>query len=74
MDRQPEEGPGTLGHLLRYVQSSPDALHPSFPALSPQWKWLRDQIFQEHFSEDEEVLLAMKYLQQVFPPNLHTPG
>eukprot|EP00069_Balaena_mysticetus_P005093 bmy_04919T0 len=31
-----------------------------------QWKWLLDQIFQEDFSEDEElVLLATDYMQQV---------
>ncbi|ELV09591.1 Endothelin-converting enzyme-like 1 [Tupaia chinensis] len=31
-----------------------------------QWKWLLDQIFQEDFSEDEElVLLATGYMQQV---------
>lgn len=38
------------------------------PALGPQlrWKWLLDQIFQEDFSEDEEVvLLATDYMQQV---------
>lgn len=36
--------------------------------MSPQlrWKWLLDQIFQENFSEDEEVvLLATDYMQQV---------
>lgn len=36
--------------------------------VSPQlrWKWLLDQIFQEDFSEDEEVvLLATDYMQQV---------
>lgn len=37
---------------------------PSDPQL--QWKWLLDQIFQEDFSEDEEVvLLATDYMQQV---------
>lgn len=31
-----------------------------------RWKWLLDQIFQENFSEDEEVvLLATDYMQQV---------
>ncbi|KAM8999712.1 endothelin-converting enzyme-like 1 isoform 3-T4 [Sarcophilus harrisii] len=31
-----------------------------------RWKWLLDQIFQENFSEDEEVvLLATEYMQQV---------
>lgn len=31
-----------------------------------RWKWLLDQIFQEDFSEDEEVvLLATDYMQQV---------
>ncbi|EPY76290.1 endothelin converting enzyme-like protein [Camelus ferus] len=31
-----------------------------------QWKWLLDQIFQEDFSENEEVvLLATDYMQQV---------
>ncbi|XP_021018755.1 endothelin-converting enzyme-like 1 [Mus caroli] len=31
-----------------------------------QWKWLLDQIFQEDFSEEEEVvLLATDYMQQV---------
>ncbi|XP_068945259.1 endothelin-converting enzyme-like 1 isoform X1 [Petaurus breviceps papuanus] len=31
-----------------------------------RWKWLLDQIFQEDFSEDEEVvLLATEYMQQV---------
>lgn len=36
--------------------------------MAPQlrWKWLLDQIFQENFSEDEEVvLLATDYMQQV---------
>lgn len=36
--------------------------------MAPQlrWKWLLDQIFQEDFSEDEEVvLLATDYMQQV---------
>lgn len=39
-----------------------------FLSLAPQlqWKWLLDQIFQEDFSEDEEVvLLATDYMQQV---------
>lgn len=27
--------------------------------------WLLDQIFQDNFSEDEKVLLAIEYLQQV---------
>lgn len=37
-----------------------------FPAPQLQWKWLLDQIFQEDFSEDEEVvLLATDYMQQV---------
>ncbi|XP_013375215.1 PREDICTED: endothelin-converting enzyme-like 1 [Chinchilla lanigera] len=31
-----------------------------------RWKWLLDQIFQEDFSEDEEVvLLATDYMRQV---------
>ncbi|ERE82114.1 endothelin-converting enzyme-like 1-like protein [Cricetulus griseus] len=35
-----------------------------------QWKWLLDQIFQEDFSEDEEVvLLATDYMQQVILHN-----
>lgn len=36
--------------------------------MAPQlrWKWLLDQIFEEDFSEDEEVvLLATDYMQQV---------
>lgn len=36
--------------------------------MAPQlrWKWLLDQIFQEDFSEEEEVvLLATDYMQQV---------
>ncbi|KAG8515583.1 Endothelin-converting enzyme-like 1 [Galemys pyrenaicus] len=41
---------------------------PTVPAQHPQlrWKWLLDQIFQEDFSEEEEVvLLATDYMQQV---------
>lgn len=41
---------------------------PLSPSVVPQlrWKWLLDQIFQEDFSEDEElVLLATDYMQQV---------
>ena len=41
---------------------------PPSPPTAPQlqWKWLLDQIFQEDFSEDEEVvLLATDYMQQV---------
>lgn len=42
--------------------------HCPHPMPPPQlrWKWLLDQIFQEDFSEDEEVvLLATDYMQQV---------
>lgn len=72
MNRQCEEGPGTLGHLLRCVQGSLDthvlSVLPFLPsAPQPQWKWPLGQI-----SEDK-VLLAMKYLQQVSPLILHTP-
>jgi hypothetical protein len=43
---------------------SPVASLPLAPQL--QWKWLLDQIFQEDFSEEEEVvLLATDYMQQV---------
>lgn len=41
---------------------------PTAPSMAPQlrWKWLLDRIFQEDFSEDEElVLLATDYMQQV---------
>lgn len=79
MDRQCEEGPGTLGHLSQvYSRFSgypcPLSVLPFLPlAPQPQWKWLQGQIFREHFSEDEEVLLAMKYWQQVSPLILHIP-
>lgn len=46
----------------------PCPLSSVVPTLCPQlrWKWLLDQIFQEDFSEDEEVvLLATDYMQQV---------
>lgn len=41
-------------------------LLPCLRAPQLQWKWLLDQIFQEDFSEEEEVvLLATDYMQQV---------
>lgn len=46
----------------------PAAPAPLSLSVAPQlrWKWLLDQIFQEDFSEDEEVvLLATDYMQQV---------
>lgn len=68
-----------LGHPLpRTPVSSCVSLTPSLCSVVPatptapthgpqlQWKWLLDQIFQEDFSEDEEVvLLATDYMQQV---------
>lgn len=57
----PELGPG-LPHALTDRPPPPTVL----PAPQLRWKWLLDQIFQEDFSEDEEVvLLATDYMQQV---------
>lgn len=51
--------------LSPVVPATPAPLSPSV-APQLQWKWLLDQIFQEDFSEDEEVvLLATDYMQQV---------
>lgn len=75
----PSSGPGEAFHghgfLCPPVSLSDSLLFSVVPATpSPtvlyprqlQWKWLLDQIFQEDFSEDEEVvLLATDYMQQV---------
>ena len=61
--------------MFKVLQIPMSSLRPSFPDLGPtgQWKWLPGQIFREHLSEDEVVLLARRYLQQVSPHILHTP-
>lgn len=56
--------PDSLPVLCAPCNTQPYCPPPSAPQL--QWKWLLDQIFQEDFSEDEEVvLLATDYMQQV---------
>lgn len=57
--------PGPLSLLWSLPHLVP--LSPSHaPPPQLRWKWLLDQIFQEDFSEDEEVvLLATDYMQQV---------
>lgn len=48
------------------VPATPSPTVLPLPPRQLQWKWLLDQIFQEDFSEDEEVvLLATDYMQQV---------
>lgn len=75
----PEMGKPFLGHgllcpLAAPLCPSPCLLWPLPPPASLslslasqlRWKWLLDQIFQEDFSEEEEVvLLATDYMQQV---------
>ena len=56
--------PGPLSVVCGPCHTWSHRPHPWPPQL--RWKWLLDQIFQEDFSEDEEVvLLATDYMQQV---------